>query len=117
VPWTFQVVDVVFVSHASTYSLNFECGYLDCILPGSHIISDGWAVYAHIDQIQGAVYTRETVIHDVNFVNPDNQDIHTQNLGVARVLLVITIIKHLPVARSMPPNTQCPSLNWPLWYL
>jgi hypothetical protein len=54
------------------------------ILPGSHIISehiisDGWAVYVHIDQMQGAVYTHETVIHDVNFVNPDNQDIHTQN--------------------------------------
>ena len=55
------------------------------ILPGSHIISehiisDGWAVYVHIDQMQGAVYTHETVIHDVNFVNPDNQDIHTQNI-------------------------------------
>jgi hypothetical protein len=31
VPWTFQIVDVVFVSRASTYSLYFECGYLDCL--------------------------------------------------------------------------------------
>ena len=29
VPWTFQIVDVVFVLRASTYSLYFECGYLD----------------------------------------------------------------------------------------
>ena len=29
VPWTFQIVDVVFVSRASTYSLYFECGYMD----------------------------------------------------------------------------------------
>ena len=28
-PWTFQIVDVVFVSRTSTYSLYFECGYLD----------------------------------------------------------------------------------------
>jgi hypothetical protein len=26
------------------------------------------------------VYTHETVIHDVNFVNPDNPGIHTQNI-------------------------------------
>ena len=47
------------------------------ILHGSHIISDGWAAYAHIDQMQSGVYIHETVIHDANFVNPD---IHTQNI-------------------------------------
>jgi hypothetical protein len=30
--------------------------------------------------MQGGVYTHETVIHDANFVNPDNPDIHTQNI-------------------------------------
>jgi hypothetical protein len=30
--------------------------------------------------MQGGVYTHETVIHDTNFVNPDNPDIHTQNI-------------------------------------
>ena len=34
VPWTFQIVYVVFVSCASTYSLYFECGYLDLTLQG-----------------------------------------------------------------------------------
>ena len=29
VPWTFQIVYVVFASRASTYFLYFECGYLD----------------------------------------------------------------------------------------
>ena len=47
------------------------------ILHGSHIISDGWAAYAHIDQMQSGIYIHETVIHDANFVNPD---IHTQNI-------------------------------------
>jgi len=30
-PWMFQIVNVIFASHGSTYSLvYFECGYLDC---------------------------------------------------------------------------------------
>jgi hypothetical protein len=29
---------------------------------------------------KGWVYTHATVIHDANFVNPDNPDIHTQNI-------------------------------------
>jgi hypothetical protein len=35
VPWTLQIVNVVFVSRASTHSLYFECGYLDLTLQGS----------------------------------------------------------------------------------
>jgi hypothetical protein len=30
--------------------------------------------------MDGVNHTRETVIHDANFVNPDNPDIHTQNI-------------------------------------
>ena len=30
--------------------------------------------------MDGINYTHETVIHDANFVNPDNSDIHTQNI-------------------------------------
>ena len=30
--------------------------------------------------MDGVNHTRETVIHDANFVNPDNLDIHTQNI-------------------------------------
>jgi hypothetical protein len=30
--------------------------------------------------MDGVNYTYETVIHDANFVNPDNPDIHTQNI-------------------------------------
>ena len=30
--------------------------------------------------MQGGVYTHETVIHDANFVNPYNPDIHTKNI-------------------------------------
>jgi len=30
--------------------------------------------------MDGVNYPHETVIHDANFVNPDNPDIHTQNI-------------------------------------
>lgn len=32
------------------------------VLPGSHIISDGWAAYAHIDEWNNGVYTHEVSI-------------------------------------------------------
>ena len=40
-PWTFQIVDVFFGSRASTYSLYFECGYLDCL----HCVSFRFSLY------------------------------------------------------------------------
>jgi len=50
------------------------------ILPGSHIISDGWAAYANIDTIRGGVYTHQVIIHQQHFVDPADSDIHTQNV-------------------------------------
>ena len=48
------------------------------ILPGSHIISDGWAAYANIDQICNGIYTHSVVVHERHFVDPDHPAIHTQ---------------------------------------
>lgn len=50
------------------------------ILPGSHIVSDGWAAYANIERIDNGVYTHETVIHQHHFVDPNDSDVHTQNV-------------------------------------
>jgi len=50
------------------------------ILPGTHIISDGWAAYANIPQIGGGIYTHEYVVHQRNFVDPQDDNIHTQNV-------------------------------------
>lgn len=49
------------------------------ILPGTHIMSDGWASYGYIDEIQGGIYTHSVVIHEENFVDPDDPNVHTQN--------------------------------------
>ena len=50
------------------------------ILPGSYIMSDGWASYAQIDQIQGGIYTHDVIVHERNFVDPNDTNIHTQNV-------------------------------------
>jgi len=50
------------------------------ILPGSHIVSDGWASYAQIDRIHGGIYTHSVVVHQDNYVDPNEQDTHTQNV-------------------------------------
>ena len=39
------------------------------VLPGTYIISDGWAAYNQIEDIQNGIYTHEVVIHDRNFVD------------------------------------------------
>jgi IS1 family transposase len=47
------------------------------ILPGTHIISDGWAAYANLDQIAHGVYTHSVVVHQRNFVDPNDPTVHT----------------------------------------
>jgi hypothetical protein len=38
------------------------------ILPGTHVISDGWAAYANIDQINGGIYHHSVIVHEHHFV-------------------------------------------------
>ncbi|KAK6985442.1 hypothetical protein BgiMline_015019 [Biomphalaria glabrata] len=47
------------------------------ILPGTHIVSDGWAAYANIANINNGVYGHSIVIHQDNFVEPNDSDTHT----------------------------------------
>ncbi|TRY62582.1 hypothetical protein TCAL_02653 [Tigriopus californicus] len=49
-------------------------------LRGTHIMSDGWASYAHSDQINGGIYSHSVIIHDRNFVDPLDDRIHTQSI-------------------------------------
>ena len=50
------------------------------ILPGLHIISDGWPSYARIENINDGIYTDQVIIHQQHFVDPDDSNIHTQNV-------------------------------------
>jgi len=50
------------------------------ILPGTHVISDGWAAYANIDRIANGIYTHDVVTHQRNFVDPADSEIHMENV-------------------------------------
>ena len=50
------------------------------ILPGTRIISDGWAAYRNISNINNGQYVHEIVNHRVNFVDPIEPTIHTQTI-------------------------------------
>jgi len=47
------------------------------VLPGTHIISDGWAAYANLDRIANGIYTHSVVVHQQNFVDHNDATVHT----------------------------------------
>lgn len=47
------------------------------VLPGTHIISDGWGAYVGLSDLG---YRHSVVIHEENFVSPDDQSVHTQQI-------------------------------------
>ncbi|XP_047127811.1 uncharacterized protein LOC124808650 [Hydra vulgaris] len=53
---------------------------LEFILPGSYIVSDGWASYAGIERLNDGIYFHAVVIHERHFVDPLDNEIHTQNI-------------------------------------
>lgn len=50
------------------------------ILPGTHIMSDGWPSYANIERIDNGIYIHDVVVHQRHFVDPDDRNIHTENV-------------------------------------
>lgn len=53
---------------------------LQHILPGSHIISDSWASYRNTGELGGLIYQHSIAVHERNFVQLDDPDIHIQNI-------------------------------------
>ena len=47
------------------------------IAPGTHIISDGWLAYSQLGTMG---YQHGVVIHEDNFVSPDDSNVHTQRI-------------------------------------
>ena len=50
------------------------------ILPGTRILSDGWRAYANLGAIGGGIYVHDVIIHEQNFVHPNDPTIHTQRI-------------------------------------
>lgn len=68
------------VDVADRSALTLEPLILEHILPGTHIMSDGWAAYRNLSEIGNGIYQLSVVVHEHNFVNPDYPDTHTQNI-------------------------------------
>ena len=47
------------------------------VAPGTHIITDGWGAYRNLSNIG---YLHSVIIHEENFVSPDNNSVHTQTI-------------------------------------
>jgi len=47
------------------------------ILPGTHIMSNGWAAYRNLEQLANGIYTHSVVVHERNFVDLLDPSIHT----------------------------------------
>ena len=52
----------------------FQNLVLQFILPGTSIVSDGWASYAGIQNLQYGIYSHAVVKHESNFVDPTDND-------------------------------------------
>ncbi len=46
----------------------------------SHIVSDGWVSYEDIPFLLGGIYTHDVVIHEEDFVDPDDQEVLIQTV-------------------------------------
>ena len=79
-------------------------------LPGSHMITDGFTSYFTLDQIYGGIYLHSSVVHERNFVNPDDSDIHTQSIES-----LWSCIKYGSKKGKEPP-TQLFSRTWMNFY-
>jgi len=50
----------------------------DHVLPGTIIVTDGWAGYDNIDRINDGVYHQEVAVYAHNFVDPQHAEVNTQ---------------------------------------
>jgi transposase-like protein len=50
------------------------------VAPGTHIISDAWQAYNGVSHINHGVFSHSVIVHEDNFVDPRDSDIHTQTI-------------------------------------
>ena len=50
------------------------------VLPGTHTVSDGWAAYAQIGDLNHGICTHDVIVHQEHFLDPNDDAIYTQNV-------------------------------------
>lgn len=76
VVWNENLCFLVEVPDRTTITLTVEI--VAHILPGTNIVSDGWTAYAHIPNVHNGMRTRSEIVHQANFVDPNDNEVHTQ---------------------------------------
>ncbi|XP_077299081.1 uncharacterized protein LOC143920202 [Arctopsyche grandis] len=70
------------------------------ILPGSNIISDGWAAYGNIPHIANGIYTHSFMGAENNLVDPNNRELHTQNIEMMLMRAKRKMNRHVGSSRE-----------------
>jgi len=85
----------------------------DHVLPGTITVTDAWAGFANVNQINNGVYQHYIVVHARNFVDPVNSDVNMQTIeglwmqakhklryqsGTSRALFNIKLLVRVSVA-------------------
>ena len=67
-------------------------------------MSDGWVLYANIDQIDNGIYTHEVVIHEHTFVDFEDPMISTQTVEGMWMRAKRKIRQQLGTSEALFPN-------------
>jgi len=83
--WVFGAIErgsgkcVIHLVHDRT-AQTLEPLILQHVLPGSHIVSDGWRAYHNLSRLQNGIYQHSVVVHERHFVDPVYPEVHTNNI-------------------------------------
>lgn len=83
--WVFGAIErgsgkcVIHLVHDRT-AQTLEPLILQHVLPGSHIVSDGWRAYHNLSRLQNGIYQHSIVVHERHFVDPVYPEVHTNNI-------------------------------------
>ena len=67
---------------------------VDNIEDGTHIVSDGWPSYCHIDEIDGFNYSHGVVIHNDGFMNPETGE-HTNEIEGTKTTQIVATLHYI----------------------
>jgi hypothetical protein len=70
--------NVVIKTHRYFFFIYINYTQSRYIQPGTLIMSDGYN--NRLDEIGGGIYEHQVIVHQENFVDPDDRSAHTQNV-------------------------------------